>query len=578
MGLAGPRQHRARAPGEVRLAGFMKRVAEALLTACVVGSSWVAGCGGMVEPTGGDSPDASTGPVVIVQGPQPVGMVARTIVRIEADGTQQVIRGLITREQAKAESAPHSDPAPNPTGITTESISTATCDATTLRLYNEDYDGGPCPAELCFIDNGNSASVSLAGYDYSTYLTIPHGGGACTGSQPWAAHVYEYYPGHRQSGCFSSTSSYSGTGYLNFYEIPDGTVLLHSETTGSKEADTNYVWLNQWCGASLGHVDCRPTTGDVDLLTDIDNCGECDVACSTVHETPTCVSGVCELGTCASGYMNCDGLTSTGCEIETSNDLNNCGSCGHVCATTHDTPSCVVGVCILNCAEGYGNCDGDLSNGCETNLNTDTAHCGACTTTCSTTNGVPACTAGTCTVASCDGTYLDCTGGTNCTTNSATDNNNCGSCGNVCGSGSTCVTGVCTCTDPSATYCSEGCAYLQTDDNNCGTCGTACGAGNICLSASCESCPTSGGYTECGGLCVDTQTDTSNCGSCGNAVPDFGECVDGESCGGPEASCMSTPDCCPEDTCAAGPGGVGRCCPAGNNFWNMDGGVFNCAL
>jgi len=57
-------------------------------------------------------------------------------------------------------------------------------------------------------------------------------------------------------------------------------------------------------------------------------------------------------------------------------------------------PSCASGVCgIAACTTGFGDCDNNVSTGCETDLRTSAAHCGACGRTCA--NG------GTCTNGSC---------------------------------------------------------------------------------------------------------------------------------------------------------------------------------
>ena len=54
-----------------------------------------------------------------------------------------------------------------------------------------------------------------------------------------------------------------------------------------------------------------------------------------------------------------------------------------------------------SCAEGTADCDGDESNGCETDLTTALDHCGGCNTPCSTAHGNAACEASICTV-TCD--------------------------------------------------------------------------------------------------------------------------------------------------------------------------------
>ncbi|MFO0630766.1 MAG: hypothetical protein U0325_34780 [Polyangiales bacterium] len=62
-----------------------------------------------------------------------------------------------------------------------------------------------------------------------------------------------------------------------------------------------------------------------------------------------------------------------------------CGACDTACADVEGAPGvCVGGRCALTCGATVGNCDGDLSNGCEANLLTDVRHCGACGAACPT--------------------------------------------------------------------------------------------------------------------------------------------------------------------------------------------------
>ena len=69
--------------------------------------------------------------------------------------------------------------------------------------------------------------------------------------------------------------------------------------------------------------------------------------------------------------------------VDTSSDMSNCGSCGTACmAPAHAMPTCMSGACRFTCESGYGDCDSDATNGCETDLNTTTDHCGTCDTRC----------------------------------------------------------------------------------------------------------------------------------------------------------------------------------------------------
>lgn len=67
---------------------------------------------------------------------------------------------------------------------------------------------------------------------------------------------------------------------------------------------------------------------------------------------------------------------------------------------------------VIVCAAVRGDCDGDSTNGCETDLNTSAMNCGRCAAPCvSPSNGSRACTAGAC-VLSCNAGYV--VSGTSC--------------------------------------------------------------------------------------------------------------------------------------------------------------------
>jgi hypothetical protein len=53
------------------------------------------------------------------------------------------------------------------------------------------------------------------------------------------------------------------------------------------------------------------------------------------------------------------------------------------CNLSNASSSCTQNGCAINtCNSGYGNCDGNNSNGCETNTDSNTSHCGACNNVC----------------------------------------------------------------------------------------------------------------------------------------------------------------------------------------------------
>jgi hypothetical protein len=87
----------------------------------------------------------------------------------------------------------------------------------------------------------------------------------------------------------------------------------------------------------------------------------------------------------------CDPLT-TACGVQcvnTQSDPSNCGDCGISCVIPNGTATCDEGNCaVASCDDGFGDCDGDPMNGCESQ-----ASCSAgadCTTECGST-GTTAC-------------------------------------------------------------------------------------------------------------------------------------------------------------------------------------------
>jgi hypothetical protein len=100
-----------------------------------------------------------------------------------------------------------------------------------------------------------------------------------------------------------------------------------------------------------------------------------------------------DAGICPAGRTDCDHDGT--CETDVTTAAN-CGGCGLNCASgPHSTPTCMLGRCGLACDPGWGDCDGNASNGCESDLSTP-GTCGSCGNSCAS-----ACEAGQC--KSCDG-------------------------------------------------------------------------------------------------------------------------------------------------------------------------------
>lgn len=120
----------------------------------------------------------------------------------------------------------------------------------------------------------------------------------------------------------------------------------------------------------------------MNLTSDPLHCGDCTTTCRQGdHAAALCIASTCSLE-CAGGYGDCDNNPANGCETPTTVAVDHCGACGHACPTgPHATTACVSGMCAVTCETGYGDCDHDPATGCESDFATP-ASCGACGVTC----------------------------------------------------------------------------------------------------------------------------------------------------------------------------------------------------
>lgn len=99
---------------------------------------------------------------------------------------------------------------------------------------------------------------------------------------------------------------------------------------------------------------------------------------------------------CAQGYGNCDGDWTNGCETDFS-DPETCGACNINCSETVANAfgaSCKNMQCdYVGCLEAHGDCDANRANGCElSGLDTNMNNCGRCNSVCKASK----CENGTC--------------------------------------------------------------------------------------------------------------------------------------------------------------------------------------
>ena len=160
------------------------------------------------------------------------------------------------------------------------------------------------------------------------------------------------------------------------------------------------------CGFTLcdeGFADCDldPDNGcEINVGTDPNHCNDCDTQCQPPDNMePECTLGECTHGACLDGFGDCNTSDTDGCEVDLLTDVNNCGTCDHVCDPLPNAQvACVAGACVIGtCNNGWGDCDNSVWSGCETEFATDAHHCNACNTPClPLPDGYPACVNSNC--------------------------------------------------------------------------------------------------------------------------------------------------------------------------------------
>ena len=315
-----------------------------------------------------------------------------------------------------------------------------------------------------------------------------------------------------------------------------GTKCL-ADGTGSYRCATNCISASDCPQFGLTISCCSSVCSD--LTSDPANCGTCGNACpAPANGKPGCSKSVCGLGTCNTGYADCNKNSFDGCEVDTTSDARNCGACGTICtAYQNGTSTCTAGKCVYTCTAGYADCNNSALDGCETTTSTDVQNCGACKSTClSLPNATSSCTAGACLINTCVNGHLDCDhqNPDGCEVNSSTDPMNCGACGTVCGAllnaVSGCVSGACGIASCNANYgdcnglAADGCeTSLKADPKNCGGCAHGCNALNansICTAGACVITGCNAGFADCNknpadGCEANLGSDPLNCGGCG---------------------------------------------------------------
>ena len=269
-------------------------------------------------------------------------------------------------------------------------------------------------------------------------------------------------------------------------------------------------------------------------------------------EKYTCADGRCVYG-CVFGTLDCDGLPDNGCETQVMSE-GNCSECGEVCPADKPCvlrgPAGPIG---CGCADGKMACPTGLpfpyDKTC-VDVDGNDDNCGGCGVACDPTDGGKTpppnayygCRERQCGKLKCKGGFGDCDGDpeNGCETPLGTDEN-CLVCGDACAAGTRCARNslgipFCACADGTTfcesfcvgDICTGECRNTMSDPDNCGGCGIQCRAGAgadgeqmraVCEYGSCRTICTPG-TADCNDVIADgcetnTNSDPENCGGCG---------------------------------------------------------------
>jgi len=149
---------------------------------------------------------------------------------------------------------------------------------------------------------------------------------------------------------------------------------------------------------------------------------------------------------CLPGFADCNVDVDDGCEVDVENAASDCGRCANACADApQGSPVCTGGQCALACEDGFGDCDALYGTGCEADLTADRLHCGACDAPCPVPeHAIAACLPGGCDFV-CEEGWGDCNedGGDGCERHLLTDVGHCGECNDPCPEDTDCSSGFC---------------------------------------------------------------------------------------------------------------------------------------
>jgi hypothetical protein len=108
--------------------------------------------------------------------------------------------------------------------------------------------------------------------------------------------------------------------------------------------------------------ECEPCMFIGEVIDAGDDCN----SCTCTEGGWVCTTRDCSDVDCRPGFANCNGDATDGCETDIANSYMNCGMCGLYCSISGAYAGCVDGECVIDhCQSGYADCNEDPRDGCE---------------------------------------------------------------------------------------------------------------------------------------------------------------------------------------------------------------------
>ena len=154
------------------------------------------------------------------------------------------------------------------------------------------------------------------------------------------------------------------------------------------ENDATSCPPSMYCTGESGlyRCDCKP--GTTLCKIPVEGSSDLQSACILSDHLKECSvddNGNMEL-TCEDGWKDCNGDPTDGCETNLKTSVEHCGDCKNNCFETTKGAfgqTCNEGKCdYALCLSGYGDCNDDRTDGCEVDVLSNKEHCGACSKKC----------------------------------------------------------------------------------------------------------------------------------------------------------------------------------------------------